>query len=141
MKPPSVTIKQRFMDLKGELLSEEFVETLSREVLLTCAEVNIWLDHLSTVFKNEVLQTSRKAKRLKQTVHKGAASTSTIDPNLLDQNSEDYCGTCHALYSTSTAEFWVGCDACDVWYCGPCEELSTKPTSEVYFCKKCLNKN
>ena len=167
MKPPSATIKQRFMDLNGIPVTEKFVETVAKEVLLTVAEVNIWLDHLTTVFENRKRGAAKSAaarKAKKQQQPKGtvkqkrkasskqtASSIEPSGPTVMDQDAnvassssavqdaEYYCGQCGASYSHTTAEFWVACDACDEWYCGPCEKLSSEPTCDVYFCKKCLN--
>ena len=34
-------------------------------------------------------------------------------------------------------ELWVGCDVCDKWYCGYCENFSLPPDVDIYICTVC----
>ena len=49
------------------------------------------------------------------------------------------CGTCAKEYKeqTDNEELWIGCDLCELWYCGSCEGLETAPEIDVYLCIKC----
>ena len=68
LKPPSAVLKLKFMELKGSPVTEEFLESAARNVLLTVGESRIWIDQLSTVLENRrrgavKAAATRKAKR------------------------------------------------------------------------------
>ena len=124
IKPPSVVLKQKFSELVNKLVTEDD----ARSVLLSVEDMKIWIDHLATVVQN------RKRAWLRQ-----QSAQQQSDHVEREGSEECYCGTCGKDYSTSPNEFWIGCDLCDAWYCYYCEDLTTEPTSETYFSKKCCN--
>ena len=140
MEPPSATIKQRLVDLNGREVTENFVQDVAKDVLLTSEEVKIWLDHLVTVFENRRRGAAKSAatRKAKQQKHQ-QQETAPAESDNETENQEYYCAHCQIPYKVSTARFWVGCDSCDKWYCGPCEGLTREPTVEIYFCTKCRN--
>ena len=50
--PPSNVLKDKFNELHGRPITDEFVQSAAKEVLLTQEEVSIWLDHLNTILRN-----------------------------------------------------------------------------------------
>ena len=43
------------------------------------------------------------------------------------------CGTCEKVYQKEADKdkLWIGCDVCDKWYCGDCENLSLPPDVDI----------
>ena len=52
LEPPSAILKQKFMELKGSPVTDEFLVSAARRVLLTVEDTKIWIDHLTTVLEN-----------------------------------------------------------------------------------------
>ena len=51
-KPPSMVLKQMLSELGGQPMTDYFLVTAAKSVLLTKEEVKIWIDHLITILKN-----------------------------------------------------------------------------------------
>ena len=184
-KPPSVILKQKFAELEGDNITDDFVKSAAKSVLLSTEETKIWLDHLGTVLKNRKRGAAKAAEtRLKKnstiagtqqvsqtaatigthqtegrTTHTGGSvgsftSLPTAAPppnssltgefspgsNQTVLGTDNYCRSCGKDFyasSSSSSDFWIGCDMCDHWYCNGCEGLLTEPTSEMYVYKKC----
>ena len=50
--PPSHTLKEFYLSLKGSTPTGTAIEEIAKKTLLPVSEVTIWLDHLKTVDMN-----------------------------------------------------------------------------------------
>ena len=99
----SVAFKNAFPtlnSLKGAAPSEQQLEAISCQVLLPCAEVKMWLDHLSTVQQNRKRGAAKAAEtRKRKAQQKG----------LLSEAQNDRCRVCGEEYKDETPEeeLWI----------------------------------
>ena len=143
--PPSNVLKDKFNELHGRPITDEFVQSAAKEVLLTQEEVSIWLDHLNTILRNRKrgaakAAATRQAKKAKNSHLSSENTTSTPNSGSVPSSSEScFCGTCGKEYrdETDDVEVWIGCDMCEEWYCISCEGLIYPPESDIYICTKC----
>ena len=76
--PPSAVILNFFNTLRGASPSQRELEAISCQVLLLCEEVNMWLDHLSTVQYNRRRGAAKAAEtRRKRKSEQTASPTAT----------------------------------------------------------------
>ena len=138
------TPKDAFTKLKEYPPPAEYITDLAKKVLLTPEDTRLWLEHLHTVLINrkrgakKAAATRAKSKRSASTPQSKPANNTTAMAH--DHLSETYhCGSCGKEYieQTDVEELWIGCDLCELWYCGSCEGLQTAPELDVYVCIKC----
>ena len=129
--PPSAVILKFFNSLKGAAPSEQQLEAISRQVLLPCAEVKMWLDHLSTVQQNR----KRGAAKAAETRKRKAQQT-----GLLSEAQNDRCGVCGEEYEeTPEEELWIECSTCMLWFHADCVGINPSKIPEVFICHCCLS--
>ena len=130
--PPSTVLKREFSKLKEYSPSEEYVENVSRKVLLTPTVTQMWMDHLHTVLQNRK-RGARKAAATRQARKQAGTSQSRTD-------SQYFCGKCGKEYleEADEEELWIACDMCENWFCSSCEGLQSPPISNIYICTKCV---
>ena len=92
-----------FNSLKGVAPSQQQLEVISRQVLLPCAEVKMWLDHLSTVQLNR----KRGAAKAAETQNRKAQQT-----EFLRLDRSDKCGVSGDEYEDETLEEEFICHHC-----------------------------
>ena len=104
----------------------------SRQVLLPCAEVKMWLDHLSTVQQNR----KRGAAKAAETRKRKAQQT-----GLLSEAQNDRCGVCREEYEEETPEeeLWIECSTCMLWFHADCVGINPSKIPEVFICQCCLS--
>ncbi len=131
--PPSSIIKRKFSKSPCDLGSESFIAEVAREALLPPEEAKIWLTHLQTVLAN------RKRGAAKAAATRAKKRASAKAAQRANNISEYFCGTCKREYAEETeeSELWIGCDICDRWYCGECENLQVAPNVDTYICTAC----
>lgn len=143
MMPPSVSLKKFFTNMANEeTLTDECLQEIAEQTLLTVEEVRIWFDHLTEVARNRKRGAAKAAEtRLKKKETQPLAVVCQEEvcqeecPQ--DQEEEVYrCGTC-GIKESDSGLFWIACDICDTWYCAACECLHEEPDTEMYVCKKC----
>lgn len=135
--PLSVVLKNEFLKLQGYPPPQDVISTLAKKVLSTPKITRLWLDHLHNVLLNrkrgakKATATRAKAKMAvgtQLTLTAGAtpsqSCTTTATPTVptppIVENTRSYfCGTCGKDYNEEddSGELWIGCDACDHWYC------------------------
>lgn len=81
--------------LKGVTPSQQQLQVISRQVLLPCAEVKMWLDHLSAVQLNH----KRGAAKAAETQNRKAQQT-----EFLRLGRSDKCGICGEEYEDETLD-------------------------------------
>ena len=140
-KPPSALLKDLFNRLKGRPVTDDFLKSAAKQVLLPPCEVDFWVQHLKTVMDNRrrgavKAAATRKAKRQVQQSHSGDEQSQ--QPSSEGEISQCFCGSCGMEYvdETDKPEVWVGCDLCEQWYHLSCENLE-EPKSDQYICRKC----
>ena len=146
-------LKKEFSKLKEYPPSQEYIADIAKKVLLTPEVTRLWWDHLHTVLLNrkrgakKAAATRAKARKPPTATLQPAATEITnlpesTNPTLASQSAsaEIYvCGTCMKEYSeeAENEELWIGCDQCDKWFCGGCEELKSPPPMDIYLCVNC----
>ena len=127
-RPPSIVLKEIFSQQSTDaLMTEDFIQQVSKKVLLSCSEVRMWFEHLKVINENRnrgaaKAAATRRAKR-------GSAS-------LLQQSEQSAGGKCGVIYENETEETknWIACNTCDTWYHFSCENLTEPPTTDKYVC-------
>ena len=137
--PPSGVILDLFKSLHGAKPSQQQIKDTAEQVLLSPADVEMWLEHIiSTVQLNrkrgaaKAAATRRKKKQNKPEVHpseKGPAETYR-------------CGVCSEEYEEETVEeLWIQCDKCLSWFMvhGDCVGVNPSRVPENFLCDLCLS--
>lgn len=57
-----------------------------------------------------------------------------------DEHSDTLCGACGD--GDGTDEFWICCDACEIWFHGKCVKITPARAEHIkqYKCPSCSNK-
>ena len=129
-----------FNNLKGAKASEQQLKAISQEVLLPCAEVEMWLEHLSTVQQNRKRGAAKAAATRRK---KKAEPVKQAEKRLLttadNQNESCKCGVCDEEYEEETLEeeLWIECNSCLSWFHGDCVGVFSTNIPEVFVCNFC----
>ena len=133
-QPPSTLLKQFHHKLEGKSPTQAQLLEMAKKCLLPVHEVEMWLEHLSTIAENRkrgALKAAETRRRKKQ--EKEAESA---------QNREEmvYCGVCHQPYVefTDEVELWIQCDICSAWCHFICVGLDPRDQPpDKFYCEKC----
>lgn len=122
--PPSVTIREAFKKLTGPPTEQE-VENLAKDTLLSPKEVRMWLDHLQTIRDNR----RRGARKAAETRKKKSSSSYDVY----------YCGVCHEQYVeyTDQEQSWIECDHCEKWFHFICVGIVQDAVPKKFACMDC----
>ena len=103
--PPSTLLKEFHQNLKGASPTQTQLLEMSKKCLLPINEVEMWLEHLTTIAAN------RKRGAAK------AAETRRRNKQEKQREEMVYCGVCHQPYVkfTDEVELWIQCDICLAW--------------------------
>ena len=126
--PPSTLLKEFHQSLKGASPTQAQLLEISKKCLLPINEVEMWLEHLSTIAANrkrgaaKAAETRRRNKQEKQ-------STESREEMV-------YCGVCHQPYVefTDEVELWIQCDICLAWCHFVCVGLDPRDQPPDNFC-------
>ena len=128
--PPSTTILKKEFNTTTYPFSGNFVQSAAKKATLSPSDTSIWLEHIHTVLMNRKCGATKAAatRRAKKVVGDSSASVLSY-----------HCGKCSKEFKeeTESPELWIGCDVCDAWYCGVCENILFPPESDLYVCSKC----
>lgn len=106
--------------------TEEQVQEIAKNVLLSPDEVKMWLDHLQTVRDNR----RRGAQKAAETRKKN---------KMVKKSSHDtyFCGICHDQYVeyTDEEESWIECELCCTWFHFTCAGIESVP--QTFYCNDC----
>ena len=150
--PPSHTLKEFYLSLKGAEPTEDMLTALAQRTLLAVSEVTLWLDHLKSVEANrkrgatkaaatrKEKSTEREERRQLEIERQQVANvqeTETREAGVMVQ--EYHCGVCSQLYNENTEEeeLWIACDNCFVWYHAICVGVDYDNIPEQFFCPSC----
>lgn len=135
IRPPSVMLKDFFASLQGSKPTDEMLQTIAEETLLPITEVQLWLEHLNTIFVNRKRGATKAALSRKQR-SRGEVNAHTQEA----ETREVYrCGVCKAVFQEETEEeeLWVGCESCDRWFHAVCVNIDLQSVPEEYICQFC----
>lgn len=107
-KPPSITTKEVFATRRDDELSDEFIQELSKRVLLPPEECRIWLEHLKTILENRRrgAQKAAETRRLRRQQASAVRTQSEVVPSqseAVQSQSEAIQGQNKAVQSQSEA--------------------------------------
>ena len=109
-----------FSELKNGDITDDFVAKAAEKVLLTNSDTLVWLNHLAEVQRNRKRGASKAAKtRQKKKQRREERPLSTSEQPEEEPEEKCFCPTCGVEYlgESDTAEFWIGCDFCEKWFC------------------------
>ena len=134
--PPSSVILKFFNTLKGARPSQQMLESISRQVLLPCAEVQMWLDHLSTVQQNRKRGTAKAAETRRKRKGEQAELAGQIPLSSNTSPNESYkCEVCGEEYEDETLEeeLWIECSSCKLWFHVDCVGINPRKFLNISF--------
>ena len=112
------------------------LESISRQVLLPCAEVQMWLDHLSTVQQNRKRGTAKAAERRRKRKGEQAELAGQIPLSSNTSPNESYkCEVCGEEYEDETLEeeLWIECSSCKLWFHVDCVGINPRKFLNISF--------
>ena len=134
---PSTILKEEFSK-SSHPISDDFIQVAAEKALLNQEDTRIWLEHLQTVVENRKCGAARAAatRNAKKARHAGQSGVSVVSTS---DSTSCHCGKCGKEYmeETDKPELWIACDLCDHWYCGSCEQLTSPPENDTFFCDRC----
>ena len=142
-KPPSVIIKDFFNSLKGSQPTDAMVTNIAQKTLLPTKEVQLWIEHLSTVNANRKRGASKAAttrrSRTQPQTHQQSVVTALQPEPIQEKEQEEICGKCGGIYEPETEEeeLWIACDVCSMWFHAVCIGFSFDSIPDCYKCEKC----
>ena len=112
--------------MKGSATDEQ-VQEIAKNVLLSPDEVKMWLDHLQTVRDNR----RRGAQKAAETRKKKTVKKSFHDAY--------FCGTCHDQYMeyTDEEENWIECELCSTWFHFTYVGIQSQAVPQTFYCEDC----
>lgn len=124
-QPPSVMIKEFLTTKNMCMLSANEIESLAKSVLLPVSDIEIQLEHLRTITNNQKWGAAK------------AAATKKGKRKQTQQQQQVSCGVCGQQFydEIEEVEYWIQCDACDMWYHWDCVHIFEEP--ESFVCEKC----
>ena len=131
-QPPSVVIQNK---LKQS--SHVNVTDLACSTLLPVEEVNIWIDHLTTVAENRKKGSQKAAKACRAKHFTDNEDLYNVPDKDEGDDEDGHCGICGILYEDETDEIeqWITCNKCSTWYHWKCVDVVVEPDSFV--CSYC----
>lgn len=136
--PPSGVISNLFRSLQGAKPSQQQIKATAQQVLLSPADVEMWLEHISTVQLNR----KRGAAKAAATRRKKKQTGEPVLPPTEKGPAETYrCGVCSEEYEEETVEeeLWIQCDKCPSWFHGDCVGINPSKVPENFLCDICLS--
>ena len=134
--PPSATISDLFkaQDTKP---SQQQIKVTAEQVLLSPADVEMWLDHMSTVQLNRK-RGAAKAAATKRKKKQGKPSEPVLPPSEKDTYR---CGVCSEECGDETVEeeLWIQCEKCLSWFHGDCVGVNPSRVPEIFSCQSCFS--
>lgn len=140
--PPSTVLLNFFNSLKGLKPTQKQLEAVSRQVLLPCSEVELWLNHLTTIQENrkrgaaKAAETRKKQRaertRRRRVIHWCRMKRLKVRIN----HGRVVCGE---MYKEGTLEeeLWIECNIYQLWFHGDCVSINPSKVPKVFNCASC----
>ena len=136
----TICISNLFKALREAKASPQQVQATAEQVLLSPADVEMWLQHLSMVQLNRKRGAAKAA--ITRRKKKEGKPGETVSPPAEGSSAEIYrCGVCSEVYEDETVEEepWIQCDKCMSWFHGDCVGVNPSRVPDTFFCDFCFS--